>query len=161
MTKIAPITHSEHVPRFNRKFFDGSDRMTYIGSGSFGGKAEGLAFANNLLSELFRPEDFPRIEVSIPNLVVLRTDIFDAFMERNQLHDIAYSDLSDDQIAQAFLRADLPAEILGDLWALVDSPLSIALWSFAIIGFILPIFAGRYFRPKAADSHEMEGSDPD
>ena len=49
----------------------------------------------------------------------------------------------------------------GDLWALVDSPLSIALWSFAIIGFILPIFAGRYFRPKAADSHEMEGSDPD
>ena len=120
MTKIAPITHSEHVPRFNRKFFDGSDRMTYIGSGSFGGKAEGLAFANNLLSELFRPEDFPQIEVSIPNLVVLRTDIFDAFMERNQLHDIAYSDLSDDQIAQAFLRADLPAEILGDLWALVS-----------------------------------------
>lgn len=120
MTKIAPITHSERVPRFNRKFFDGSDRMTYIGSGSFGGKAEGLAFAHNLLSENYRPENFPGIEVSIPNLVVLRTDIFDAFMERNQLHDIAYSALSDDQIAQAFLRADLPAEILGDLWALVS-----------------------------------------
>ena len=49
----------------------------------------------------------------------------------------------------------------GDFWALLASPLSITLWSFAIIGFILPIFAGRYFRPKAADSHAMEGSDPD
>jgi len=49
----------------------------------------------------------------------------------------------------------------GNWWALVDSPLSITLWSIAIIGFVLPIIAGRYFRPKLADSAEMETSDRD
>lgn len=36
----------------------------------------------------------------------------------------------------------------GDWSALVDSPLSIGLWLFAFFGFILPIVAGRFFRPK-------------
>jgi putative tricarboxylic transport membrane protein len=49
----------------------------------------------------------------------------------------------------------------GDLWALVASPLSIGLWTLAVVGFILPILVGRYFRPKIADRPEMEGADPD
>jgi putative tricarboxylic transport membrane protein len=49
----------------------------------------------------------------------------------------------------------------GDLWALVDSWLSIGLWSFAILGFVLPLLVGRYFRPKIADEPIAEGSDPD
>ena len=49
----------------------------------------------------------------------------------------------------------------GNWWALIDSPLSIALWSLAIIGFVLPIVIGRYLRPKMADRHEAEGADPD
>ena len=49
----------------------------------------------------------------------------------------------------------------GDWSALLDSPLSIALWTVAVLGFLLPIVAGRYFRPKMADSTEMEGADPD
>lgn len=49
----------------------------------------------------------------------------------------------------------------GDLWALVDSWLSVGLWSFAIIGFVLPLIVGRYFRPKIADDRIAEGSDPD
>ncbi len=49
----------------------------------------------------------------------------------------------------------------GDWSALIDSPLSITLWTVAILGFLLPIVAGRYFRPKMADSTEMEGADPD
>jgi putative tricarboxylic transport membrane protein len=36
----------------------------------------------------------------------------------------------------------------GDWSALFASPLSIGLWLFAFFGFILPIIAGRFFRPK-------------
>jgi putative tricarboxylic transport membrane protein len=31
----------------------------------------------------------------------------------------------------------------GNRWPLIDSPLSIALWSLAVIGFLLPILLGR------------------
>ena len=49
----------------------------------------------------------------------------------------------------------------GDVMALVASPLSIALWTLAIVGFILPIVVGRYLRPKLADAAAVEGADPD
>ncbi|MGV8856511.1 MAG: tripartite tricarboxylate transporter permease [Devosia sp.] len=49
----------------------------------------------------------------------------------------------------------------GDVMTLVSSPLSIALWTLAIVGFILPIVIGRYLRPKIADNAAAEGADPD
>jgi putative tricarboxylic transport membrane protein len=49
----------------------------------------------------------------------------------------------------------------GNWLALIDSPLSILLWAIAIAGFVMPIVAGRYLRPRMADSAVMEGSDPD
>ncbi|TPW26263.1 tripartite tricarboxylate transporter permease [Pararhizobium mangrovi] len=49
----------------------------------------------------------------------------------------------------------------GDWTTLVSSPLSIALWTLAIVGFIAPIFVGRFFRRPAANTPEAEGADPD
>ncbi|MBS3848081.1 tripartite tricarboxylate transporter permease [Devosia sp. J2-20] len=49
----------------------------------------------------------------------------------------------------------------GDVMTLVASPLSIALWTMAIVGFILPVIVGRYLRPKIADKDDVEGADPD
>ena len=49
----------------------------------------------------------------------------------------------------------------GNWLALFDSPLAICIWVVAISGFLLPIIIGRYFRPKQADSHEMESLNPD
>ncbi|MEZ5871175.1 MAG: tripartite tricarboxylate transporter permease [Nitratireductor sp.] len=40
----------------------------------------------------------------------------------------------------------------GDISTLFASPLAIGLWTLAIVGFILPLVVGRYFRPKIADS---------
>lgn len=47
----------------------------------------------------------------------------------------------------------------GDWSALFASPLSIGLWLFAFFGFILPIVAGRFFRPKFARTDSE--ADPD
>lgn len=113
---------------FNREFFEAEARFTYISSGSLGGKASGLKFINDVLANNFDAAAFSKIDVSIPRLTVIRTAMFDAFMERNRLHEIANSDAPDDRIAHAFQKADLPAEILGDLRALmgqVHTPLAI------------------------------------
>ena len=49
----------------------------------------------------------------------------------------------------------------GDYWTLVHSPLSIALWSVAIIGFILPLFVGRVVKARMHARRDTEGSTSD
>jgi hypothetical protein len=53
-------------------------------------------------------------------MTVLGVSVFDAFMERNQLVEVGLSNLSDDRIAHAFQRADLPFEVVGELYNLVE-----------------------------------------
>jgi len=106
--------------QFNRKFFSSDKRISYIGGGSPGGKAQGLDFINGILLSEFNADDFPELDVKVPRCVVLRTDIFDEFMERNHLYKTALSDAADDRIAHAFQKADLPFSILGDLQAIVN-----------------------------------------
>lgn len=108
------------VPRFDRHFFDGKEKFTRIGTGAVGGKGAGLLRIHELLLSRLDPATFPAFAVDIPTLTVVATDMFDAFMERNRLHDVAYSDLPDDRIAHAFQKADLPTELLGDLRGLIE-----------------------------------------
>jgi hypothetical protein len=110
----------EEIKNFNRNFLRNKHILMHIGSGEIGGKAHGLLEFHRLLQHDYHPEEFPGIIVSIPNMVVLATDIFYKFMEQNRLYDIALSEHSDMQIAQAFLKADLPTEIIGDLWMYVS-----------------------------------------
>jgi hypothetical protein len=116
------------VGPFDRRFYDTDKRISSIGSGSLGGKAQGLALLDDLISYDFDSSPFAGIDVSVPTMTVIRTGVFDAFMERNDLYEVAYSEASDDRITHAFLRADLPFEVLGDLRALIEqvhTPLAI------------------------------------
>jgi hypothetical protein len=108
------------LKEFKRNFFDVERRLTAIGTGSIGGKASGLVFINEILSEHIDASKFPHFEISVPSLTVIRTDVFDAFLERNNLRNLAVSDAPDDVIALAFQKAHLPAEILGDLLAIIE-----------------------------------------
>lgn len=116
------------IEPFDRRFYDSDKRISSIGPGSLGGKAQGLALLNDLISYDFDSSPFPEIEISVPSMTVIRTGVFDAFMEHNNLYEIAYSDASDERITHTFLRADLPFEVLGDLRALIEqvhTPLAI------------------------------------
>lgn len=95
--------------------------ITVIGAGSLGGKAQGLAaIERDILREL--PDGrFPGFTVEIPEMTVLATGFFDLFMERNQLWEIACSDLDDQQKAHAFQRAELPPQFVGELWRLANA----------------------------------------
>ncbi len=121
--------HLENLVAFNRSsFLNSENKFTTIGNGAIGGKAHGLSRVNQWLSSPDIKEKFPGIDIGIPAMTVIRTDVFDAFMKRNKLYDIALSGLPDDRIAHAFQKAALPMEILGDLRALiaqVHTPLAI------------------------------------
>ena len=119
---------SKSVAPFDRHFFTGKEKFTLIGRGELGGKAHGLAIMKDILETQLSRRFMPEIQVVIPTLTVITTDSFDLFMKENNLDEIAFSDVRDDLIAQAFQRAELPAQLVGDLRALVSqvhTPLAI------------------------------------
>jgi hypothetical protein len=121
------LHYQQFIPPFDRHFFTGKEKFTAIGSGSLGGKARGLALMKDILESrlaAYRPD----IDITIPTLTVITTELFDLFMNQNKLYDVALSDLRDDLIASAFQKAELPAQLVGDLRALVTqvrTPLAI------------------------------------
>ncbi|MFW5663177.1 MAG: DUF5752 family protein, partial [Bacteroidota bacterium] len=100
---------------FQRSEFDNEKVFQMIGEGSLGGKARGLGFIDKILKHYIKPGFFPGISISIPNTIVLGADVFSHFMELNDLYEIAVKNIPDEQILRAFLRAELPPTVLGDI----------------------------------------------
>lgn len=109
------------VPAFDRAFLHSEETFSRIAGGSLGGKAEGLISVRSALDEAFPGRRFGQVEVVIPRLTVLGTDVFDAFMERNDLRPLELAGKSDSRIALTFLRAEFPAEVLGDIRELAET----------------------------------------
>jgi DNA-binding NarL/FixJ family response regulator len=103
------------IAQFNRENFDEYLTFTRIGSGSLGGKARGLAFLDSLIKRNNFNNKYTNALVRIPKTLVLTTDIFDEFMEENNLYKIALSDSNDDEILNHFLAAHIPVRIQEDL----------------------------------------------
>jgi hypothetical protein len=137
---------ADQVPRFGREFFTSGERFSRIGDGELGGKAQGLILIRSAVESAIAPGRFPGVLVDIPASTVLATDVFDAFLERNDLAALAASDAPDDRIALAFQAGDMPAEVVGDLRALIEgvhSPLAIRSSSLLEDAMFRP-FAGVY-----------------
>jgi hypothetical protein len=113
------LLYQQSITPFDRHFFTGKEKFTAIGRGSLGGKAHGLALMKDILESRLAPSYRPEIDVSIPTLTVITTEFFDLFMKQNNLYDAALSSLRDDLIATAFQKAELPAQLVGDLRSLV------------------------------------------
>jgi hypothetical protein len=107
------------APQFGREFLGASETFTRIGAGELGGKASGLELIRERI--LSRLDASSEIAAAVPTLTVLTTELFDLFMRRNDLREIALSDEPDERIAAAFQQAELPAEHVGDLRALITS----------------------------------------
>lgn len=116
------------IAQFRRDRFDEYMTFTRIGDGSIGGKARGLAFLDMLIKRNKLLEKWPDIMITIPRTVVLTTDVFDEFMEENNLYEIALSDSEDKEILDLFVKARLPFRVHEDLYTLVThvrSPIAI------------------------------------
>ena len=148
------------VAVFDKAKFDKYAHFARIGDGSLGGKGRGLAFLDNIIKMHPEFNDLHGASVQIPKTVVLCTDIFDNFMEQNNLYQIALSDASDDEILQEFLKAQLPDSLIGDFFAFFDatqSPIAIRSSSLLEDSHYQP-FAGiynTYMIPLLSDKYEM------
>jgi CheY-like chemotaxis protein len=108
------------IAQFYRDRFDEYLTFTRIGEGSIGGKARGLAFLDSLIKRNYLFDKYKDVVVTIPRTVVLSTDVFDEFMEENNLHKIALSEYSDDEILKHFVEARLPFRIHEDLYTFIS-----------------------------------------
>lgn len=108
------------VAEFHKDRFDRYSNFARIGKGSLGGKGRGLAFIDSIIKNNPVCDNFEGAVIRIPHTVVLCTDIFDEFMEMNNLYPTALSNIPDAEILQAFLRAKLPESVQNDLYSLYD-----------------------------------------
>jgi CheY-like chemotaxis protein len=116
------------VLKFDRRLFDDSTPFAKIGSGSIGGKARGLAFVDFLLSKSDLETRWPGVTVTVPNTIVIATDVFDFFIEQNGLDSLISEGHSTEQVAAAFERARLPDYVIRDLEAVIaklEGPLAV------------------------------------
>lgn len=149
------------ISTFNRETFDTYFTITRIGEGSLGGKARGLAFLDSLIKRNLLYNRYEAVNIAIPKTVVLGTDIFDEFMEMNDLYQFALQDeVSDEEILKHFLDAELPESLRDDLFTIVsltDKPLAVRSSSLLEDSHYQP-FAGiynTYMIPPVVDYNQM------
>jgi len=108
------------IAKFDKSSYDEYQVFSRIGDASIGGKARGLAFINRIIKTHKLFSKFPDVLITIPRTVVLSTDIFDEFMDHNNLYSVALSDLSDDEMLNKFLVAELPGRVYQDFYAFLS-----------------------------------------
>lgn len=148
------------IGKFEKSRFNKYILFSRIGEGSIGGKARGLAFMNSLIKENKLYNKYENTVITIPKTVVLSTDVFDEFMESNNLYSIALSDQSDEEILSHFINSRLPFRIHEDLLSylsVVSNPIAVRSSSLLEDSFYQP-FAGvyaTYMIPKETDIRRM------
>ena len=149
------------IAKFDKTSFDEYQVFSRIGDGSIGGKARGLAFINRIIKNNKLFNKFPGVLITIPRTVVLSTDIFDEFMDHNNLYSVAMSDLPDEEILNRFINAELPGRVYQDFYAYLavsrNHPIAVRSSSKLEDSYYQP-FAGvysTYMIPRLADNKQM------
>lgn len=135
--------------------FDERSPFVRIGHGSLGGKGRGLAFANAVLQHHEITERFPGLSIVVPRTAVVATDVFEAFLAENELHDLAFGTSTDEEIAHRFVSAKLPGNVERDLESFlrrIEYPLAVRSSSLLEDSSTQP-FAGIYHTYMLPNSH--------
>jgi hypothetical protein len=117
------------ITEFSKETFDPRNSFARIGLGSLGGKARGLGFMNTLITNYHVDNKFENVEVSVPSAVVIATDVFDRFLERNNLELFALGATDDDELNRRFSEASyFPEDVvykLSEFLAINKEPLAV------------------------------------
>lgn len=148
------------IAKFYRDNYDKYLLFTRLGEGSLGGKARGLAFIDNLISRNFLYSKYENLKITIPRTLVITTDVFDEFMQINDLYQIGLSNLPDDEILRRFVNAKFPEGIIKDLKkfiSIVKNPLAVRSSSLLEDSHYQP-FAGIYSTYMFPKTKNMESN---
>ncbi|MBS1262599.1 MAG: Prodigiosin synthesizing transferase PigC [Calditrichaeota bacterium] len=116
------------IADFQPHNFDPRTSFARLSGGSMGGKARGLAFLSHLIDRLGLHDKFEGVRVSVPASVVIGTDVFDQFLQENNLTDFALNCEDDVELADRFTSARFPHEArmkLDDLLRMMDYPIAV------------------------------------
>ena len=86
-----------------------------IGTGSLGGKARGLAFANTFWNQANITEKYSEVKFRVPKVSVVSTDEFDEFMEVNDLWEAALSLDNNKDLEEIFLKGRLSKKLIQNI----------------------------------------------
>jgi len=117
------------ITEFSKETFDPRNSFARIGLGSLGGKARGLGFMNTLITNYHVDNKFENVEISVPSAVVIATDVFDRFLERNNLELFALSTTDNDELNKRFVEASyFPEDVvykLAEFLSINKEPLAV------------------------------------
>ena len=159
--KYRRIKNSGVVAIFQKDRFDAYSNFVRIGDGSIGGKGRSIAFMDNIVKEHIELNEFEDVVIKTPKTLVLCTDLFDEFMDLNDLYPIALSEASDEDIFNAFLKSSLPEKLEDDIAAfcnVIKKPIAVRSSSLLEDSQYQP-FAGvysTYMIPFSADNDALK-----
>ncbi len=117
------------ITDFKKESYNPQSDLARIGSGSLGGKARGLSFLNALINHFNLQDKFKDILIQVPPGIIIGTDVFDFFLDENELRSFALNANNDQELTDAFLSAEsFPTDIvthLREFLKLVDTPLAV------------------------------------
>ena len=79
-----------------------------IGGGSIGGKGRGLAFATRLVDQYGLEDRFPGVRIFVPPAVILGTDVFNQFLDENELRSLSIRSEDEGEVGRRFREARFP-----------------------------------------------------
>jgi Pyruvate phosphate dikinase, AMP/ATP-binding domain len=116
------------VVNFEEMSIQDDTNIVSLGSGALGGKGRGLAFVNTLIYNLNFGEIIPDIHVKTPNTLIIGTDEFDLFLDRNHLNEKIYTEYNYDAVKKMFLDGVLSTNLTKKLKTLlkhINKPLAV------------------------------------
>jgi hypothetical protein len=117
------------IADFKKETFDAESSLARVGGGSLGGKARGLGFVNTLVNNYGIADQLDDVHIYVPPGIVISTDVFDEFLDLNDLREFALNCEKDEEITDRFLNAQrFPDKILGELaefLELIQTPLAV------------------------------------
>ncbi len=104
------------IADFSTKAFIYDGSISRYGGGSLGGKGRGIAFLSYLFQKTKISERYAEYGgIKIPSSLIIATDEFDTFIDRNNLHDVRNKGLSDTEIMEVFLEGKLSDDLVNAL----------------------------------------------
>ena len=156
----AVTTYVRHIQShviidFDGEHFNEFVAFAKIGSGSLGGKGRGLAFMHKLLAK--GTLKTPGVSIAIPQTVALASDVFEDFLDQNDLRSVVHEaeSMSDREILDTFRGARFQHDLrsrLASFLEVVQEPIAVRSSSILEDSVYQP-FAGVYATLMLPNSH--------
>ncbi|NLI74932.1 MAG: hypothetical protein GX442_00660 [Candidatus Riflebacteria bacterium] len=91
-----------------------------LAKGSLGGKGRGISFANTFLHDTPLVDQFPEVEIRIPQTAIIGVDEFTAFLGNNKLYKQALECQDHEALKRRFLMGSLSPDLIDRLQRYLD-----------------------------------------